>query len=153
MAIGRPRIYDAETAESVLERLADGESLSAICRSEEMPSRPTIHGWVLDDIENFASKYARAREIQAHVLADEIISIADTIERGTKTTTKADGSTETVEGDMIEHRRLRYDARKWAVSKIMPKVYGDRLQNQQLDKDGNPTDPVVPVLNVTVSRE
>ncbi|MQB38834.1 hypothetical protein DXT97_18810 [Agrobacterium tumefaciens] len=30
-------------------------------------------------------------------------------------------------GDMIEHRRLQIDARKWMAGKLRPKVYGDKL--------------------------
>lgn len=41
---------------------------------------------------------------------------------------------------------------RWRASKIDPR-YGDRVQSQTLDKDGNPTDPVAPVLNVTLARE
>jgi hypothetical protein len=45
---------------------------------------------------------------------------------GTKTVVKATG-TETTTGDMIEHRRLQIDARKWILSKALPKVYSERL--------------------------
>ncbi len=70
--------------------------------------------------------YARAREDQADTLADEIVAIADEPAAGKKTTTKANGDVETVEGDMIEHRRLRVDARKWTAAKLKPKKYGER---------------------------
>lgn len=80
--------------------------------------------WLRSD-EAFALQYARAREIQADVLFDEIHHIADTPKRGFKTTRKG-GVVETVEGDMIEHRRLQIDARKWLLGKMAPKKYGDR---------------------------
>ena len=47
---------------------------------------------------------------QADVLFDEMLHIADTPVVGLKTITKASG-VETVEGGMIEHRRLQIDAR------------------------------------------
>jgi hypothetical protein len=28
---------------------------------------------------------------------------------------------------MIEHRRLKVDSRKWFLSKMLPKIYGDKL--------------------------
>lgn len=150
---GRPRIYAIETAEIILDRLADGESLSSICRSEEMPSRPSVHGWILDDIDGFAAKYARAREIQAHVLADDLVAIADDGSNDWMKRNDPENPGWQANGEHIQRSRLRFDARKWAASKILPKVYSDRVQNQQLDKDGNPTDPVVPVVKVTFSDE
>src|SRR5271157_3785192 len=50
----------------------------------------------------------------AESLIGEIVEIADTPEFGIKKVTKADGSVEQIEADMIEHRRLRIDTRKWA---------------------------------------
>lgn len=59
-------------------------------------------------------------------MAEEIIEIANTPVIGQKTVSKATGL-ETTECDMIEHRRLQVDARKWYLSKVLPKVYGDKL--------------------------
>jgi hypothetical protein len=50
--------------------------------------------------------------VQADALFDDINYIADTPQKGIKTITKA-GVVETIEGDMIEHRKLQVDARKW----------------------------------------
>jgi hypothetical protein len=47
---------------------------------------------------------------------------------GTKTITKANGDVQTIVGDMIQHRRLLVDARKWALSKALPKIYGDKRE-------------------------
>lgn len=60
-------------------------------------------------------------------MAEDILDIADTPQIGAVTKTKPDGSVETREGDMIEHRRLQVDARKWLASKLKPKKYGDRV--------------------------
>ncbi len=59
-------------------------------------------------------------------MAEEIIEISDTPCLGVKTKTLKDGSEEVTEGDMIEHRRLQVDARKWLLSKMRPEKYGDR---------------------------
>lgn len=112
----------------ICERLAAGESLNAICKDDGMPGEATVRGWVLDDREGFAAKYRRAREIQAHKLAEEIIEISNTPVKGAKTKTNEKGEVETTEGDMIEHRRLQVDARKWYLSKVLPKVYGDKME-------------------------
>lgn len=83
--------------------------------------------WVLDDVNGFAAQYARAREVGYLRLAEEILQIADTPVTGTKSVSKATGM-EITEGDMIEHRRLQVDTRKWMLAKMLPKVYGDKQQ-------------------------
>jgi hypothetical protein len=120
-----PVRYSQQIADSICARLAEGESLNAICKSQGYPAESAVRAWALEDRDGFSAKYTRARELQAHKLAEEIIDIADTTQLGVKIVHKASG-TETSEGDMIEHRRLRVDARKWYLSKVLPKVYGDR---------------------------
>lgn len=72
-------------------------------------------------------KYARAKADGLEVLADEILELADTPRLGVKTTTKPDGAVETVEGDMIERSRLQIDSRKWLLSKLAPRKYGEKI--------------------------
>lgn len=127
---GRPSLYTAEIATEICRRLADGESLNAICKDEGFPHESTVRAWALDDVEGFSTKYTRAREIQAHLYADSIMDIADNPEIGEKVTIEADGSEKIQRGDMIEHRRLRVDSRKWIVAKMLPKIYGDKLQTE-----------------------
>ena len=61
---------------------------------------------------------------------DEILEIADTPQGG-ETTKVGPNGTETRIGDMIEHRRLQVDARKWILSKALPKTFGDKLAVDQ----------------------
>lgn len=151
--IGRPAIYTRELATEILSRLADGESLRSVCRSDEMPSRPTVYSWVLDDVDGFSAQYTRAREMQAHALQDDLQEIADDGTNDWMKRNDPDNEGYDLNGEHVQRSRLRVEARKWSASKILPKTYGDRINTQQLDKDGNPTDPVAPVLNLTVARE
>jgi hypothetical protein len=129
--------FSQKIASVICKALSEGKSLRAVCEADGMPSESTVRAWALDDVEGFAAQYARAREIGYERLADEILAIADTPQTGVKTTTKASG-TETVEGDMIEHRRLQVDARKWMLAKMLPKKYGDRLQTEHTGPNGGP---------------
>lgn len=120
--------FDQATADRICERLAEGESLRTICAEDGHPRMATIFRWLADETNTaFREQYARARETQAHNLADEIIEIANTPLLGVETKTKPDGVKETTEGDMLGHRKLQIDARKWYLSKVLPKVYGDKL--------------------------
>lgn len=47
---------------------------------------------------------------------------------------------------MIQHRRLRIDARKWIVSKLMPKKYGDSTQIQNSEQAETYQPPVIEVV-------
>lgn len=122
---GRPSIFSEELADLICSHLVEGKSLRAICRDEGMPSVGTVCRW-LNENAKFQEQYTSAREIQAETFADEIVLIADTPLIGTKTKTVGD-KVETIEGDMIEHRRLQVDTRKWVASRILPKKYGDKL--------------------------
>lgn len=121
--MGRSTEFDQGTADTICERLEDGESLRSICIDEGMPARSTIYKWA-EDIPEFSVQYAHAREEQAHKLFYEVISIADD---GSKDTKTVDGL-DVIDHEAIQRSRLRVDARKWAVSKILPKVYGEKQE-------------------------
>lgn len=135
-AHARPRgDMDQAIADEICRRLIEGESLRAICADEGMPSKSTICLWLAED-EGFRRQYSSARELQAEALADEIMQIADTPLKGIRTTIRDDGKVETVEEDMLGHRRLQVDARKWLASKLAPKKYGDSTLLKHADPDG-----------------
>lgn len=121
---GRPPIYSDDLAAQVCSRLAAGESLRAICRDEGMPDRSTVMLWVTNDTGGFSGRYARARDEQLANLADEVLEIADDGSRDYKQ--DAEGR-DVPDHDHIQRSKLRVDTRKWLLSKLMPKVYGDRL--------------------------
>lgn len=124
--MGRPSSYTPETGDEICERLANGESLSGICEDDHMPTKATVFRWI-GSFPEFKNQYARAREAQADAIFDEILHIANTPVIGQKVKKIGDAVVEVTEGDMIEHRRLQIDARKWMAGKLRPKVYGDKL--------------------------
>jgi hypothetical protein len=135
--VGRPSDYTVDITTEICARLASGEPLIAICRDDGSPDVRTVYRWLAAH-EDFRLMYARAREDQADTLADQIIDIADNPMRGVKTKTDEDGNVETTEGDMIEHRRLQVDARKWIAAKLKPRKYGDKLSTELTGADGGP---------------
>lgn len=124
---GRPSSFTQEIADTICERLAGGESLVAICADADMPNPSTVYRWLLVN-EGFRESYTHARELQADTLFDECLLIANTPVIGKKSKL-SDGKVEITEGDMIEHRRLQVDTRKWMAGKLRPKVYGDKVQH------------------------
>lgn len=120
---------------AICERIANGESLRAICDDEGMPDKATVFRWLALDTE-FCDQYARAREAQADALFDDILSIADDGQNDWMERKNAIG--ENIgwmeNGEALRRSQLRIDARKWMAGKLRPKKYGDKLN---LDADLN----------------
>ena len=122
---GRPSLYTEALAAKICQRLAEGESLRAICADKAMPSISTVMGWLFDGNHgDFPEQYARAREAQAEIRADEIVDIAD--DASGDFTADKDGKV-VANSEHIQRSRLRVDARKWIAAKLLPKRYGDKL--------------------------
>jgi hypothetical protein len=103
-----------------------------------MPAESTVREWALADRSGFAAQYARARELQVHALAEEILTIADDVSRDQVKSVNEDGSvSEATNHEHINRSRLRVDARKWYASKIMPKVYGERITQEHTGANGS----------------
>ena len=127
---GRPSAYTQELADEVCERMAGGESLNAICKDAHMPHERTVRRWMLDNVEGFSPKYTRARELQAEFWADDILRLSDESRIGEKVKTGPNGEEKTT-GDMVERTRLQVESRKWLLSKLFPKKYGDKIEVEQ----------------------
>lgn len=128
MPAGRPPIYTDEIADVICERIASGESLRRILKDEGMPSMPTVMRWALN-IPEFESKYARARQMQAEVWADEMIDIADDAVNDYMEKKNKDGDAVGYElnGENIQRSKLRLEQRRWYAEKLRPKVYGPKI--------------------------
>lgn len=120
---GRPTDYNDEIVDKICKRISGGDSLVAICREAGFPSTNTVFQWIAKHAE-FHDKYARAREAQTDAFAAEILDIAD---NGTNDYTEGEDGSERVNHDNINRSKLRVDTRKWLMSKLQPKKYGDRL--------------------------
>lgn len=116
---GRPSIYTQQLADDICKALAEGKSLRSICRAEGMPTEATVRMWAADDREGFYSQYTRARDIGLDCVADEVFEIADG-------------------GKDHQRDRLRFDARRWYLSKLAPKRYGDKITQEHTGADGGP---------------
>lgn len=136
--MGRPSAYTEELTDAICEELANGCSLNSICKRDEMPSMSMVFRWLAEH-QSFRDKYARAREVQADVLFEQTLEIADSQEGDTYI---KDG-VELVNHDVIARARLRVDTRKWMAGKLRPKVYGDKVT-----VGGDPENPVSVVHKV-----
>jgi hypothetical protein len=123
--MGRPSIFTQQVAAAICTRLASGESLRAICRDADMPDRQSVANWLTQD-EQFFGQYTRARDLGLDDMADDVLEIAD----------KDPGITDmgATDSGMVAALRLRFDARRWYLSKLAPKKYGDK---QHIEHSGS----------------
>lgn len=128
---GRPSEFNDIKAAFICERLANGESLRRICSDPDMPVQSTVFSWIHKN-ESFAKQYARAREAQMEAMAEEILQIADDAS-GDRIETE-DGVR--IDNEFVQRSRLKVDTRKWLMSKMAPKKYGDKTQLTNQDGDG-----------------
>lgn len=150
------RKYDRDVvSEHIITELTKGRSLANICNVDEgMPNEATFLEWVEnDDPAGLAKRYAHARELGYKLMADEIIELSDKkgewvpvqdLDVDGRPLLDADGMPilkqvfMPLNSDVIAHTRLQIDTRKWLLSKMLPKVYGDKVQQEHTGKDGGP---------------
>ena len=95
----------------ILERIASGDSLRAIA-ADVGRHEATIRK-ALRSTPELSARYDAAQIDRAHLLADEILSLADNPSRFD-----------------IAQLRLQIDARKWLCAKLYPRMYADRVQTE-----------------------
>jgi hypothetical protein len=117
-------MFNQTIADSICELIQQGQSLRSAC-AENQIAPSTVLGWV-SAYSTFSEQYAKAREIGYKLLADEILSIAD--EKDVEVKYDGDDVKLDLSPTAIARNRLRVDTRKWMLSKMLPKVYGDKLE-------------------------
>jgi len=122
---GRPSDYLPEVADDICALLASGENLVKVCKRPGMPDKSTVFRWIAAH-EEFRDKYAKATEARADAIFEDMFGIADDA---------------TEESAAVAKARLRIDTRKWALARMNPKKYGDKV-SQEIDhksSDGSMT--------------
>ena len=95
-----------ELLSEILNEMAKGTSLKVLAKEHESSTGGILHALERAGMMN---QYAQAMSRRAGVLAAEILDVAD------------DSSIDP------NDKRIRVDTRKWYLSKVLPKIYGDRL--------------------------
>jgi hypothetical protein len=126
---GRPEEFDRAIIDEIFSRMAEGETLTAICDSDraKFPKRHTIKSWIAKR-EELSAEYARVRTLQADAWADEMIGIADDKSRDTKTIETQNGSYDVADKEWIERSKQRIETRKWLMGRLHPKQWGDKIE-------------------------
>jgi hypothetical protein len=106
-----------EARQIILDRLAEGESLLAICEDEGLPCARTVQRWQNDDPE-FDVAITRARESGFLLRAEKAVADAK----------KADDASK---------GRLAFDAERWFLGKLS-NAFSDKVRNEHSGPNGQP---------------
>ena len=122
-----PSKYTKALADRVCARIAEGRSLRDICRDKDVPvAASSVTQWVLTRDE-FAKQYARACGLRAEARFEELMELADHMavlepdEEGKLRIACADR-------EAVNAMRAKIDVLKWALAKMKPEKYSDKLQ-------------------------
>lgn len=152
---GRPPVnYTPALALAICERVADGETLTEICREDGMPNKATFNRWVVAFPE-VGRAYAAARELSAYALEEDALVLARHL-------AQHPGSAQKVRAFDILLNQLR-----WSASRRNPRVYSEKgtiqvtvpIQiNTTLDMggpgaEGTPEYPQIFEIQATVTNE
>ena len=121
---GRPSKYTDKLADKICQMIAEGQSVRSICAKKDMISMQTFFRWLREN-DKFREQYARACEERSYMHAEDIIEIADNATNDYMEKLEGDGYI--FNSENVQRSRLRIDTRKWLMSKLNPKVYGDKL--------------------------
>lgn len=104
--------------EYIISEILNGKGLPDILKNNKeynnrLPSAVTFFNW-LRDTPQLNEVYRYAREVQSHTLFDELLTIA-----------KGTGNADTVV--QVQRDRLITDTMKFYIAKVLPKVYGEKI--------------------------
>jgi hypothetical protein len=118
--------------------MADGETLSQICRDERMPWRRIVSEWVRD-IPAFEIEYLKARDQMLERWAEDVVEISEDGTNDWVMREVAAGrapASAYLNAEHVQRSKLRVDSRRWLLSKLRPETYGE---SQRIDLKGRIT--------------
>lgn len=125
--------YDPKLMEAMLAEIAEGKPASKVCKEHNV-SRTSFYEWVKR--KEWVDKYARTVEDRAYKIFEEILEIADD---KSEDVVIIDGK-KYMNSEFVQRSRLRIDARKWFLSKMLPRKFGEKID---ITSNGGEMAPVV----------
>ena len=114
--------YSAKEKQTKFDAICDiiisGKSLRTALSKVKLSSQ-TFFVWIRED-EIMSKQYAQATVERAELMFEDMLDIAD---KEPKLTNTKFGTT--VDTGDVQHKRVKIDTRKWALSKMNPKKYGN----------------------------
>ena len=118
----RKKNYSRDQKEAILHSIFDniskGMSLRKACKNSGIP-RITFYNWV-DEDQKEIDRYTRAKE-------QGIEARFESIEEDYNEEPQRDPETGKIDSAWVQLQRLKIDSKKWELSKLAPKKYGDKI--------------------------
>lgn len=133
--MGQPPKRSAKLDKELLEHVADGETIRTFAKMKRL-SPTTVYAWLQVDC-GLLERLARAREIGALQIEDEILEIADT-PKTVDVVNKNGKKVTLVHPDDVQHRKLQIHARELRLVWNNPAKYGKKTQVDVHDKREHP---------------
>ena len=118
--------YSPELFSRICEEIAAGKTVRAALIAAEGPSWEGFRKWLQKP--ELVAQYAHAMELRAEAMAEELIEIADDGANDWMESNHPDNPGYKANGEHQARSRLRVDTRKWLMSKMYPKKYGDKIE-------------------------
>lgn len=125
---GRPTVYTPDLAKEICDHIAStSQGTKKLCKEKQhWPCQDTLFTWLKIHPE-FSEQYARAKKCQIDVLVDEILEIADDASHDQFTNNEG---RIVINFQAVNRARLKIDTRKWLACKLVPKIYGQKPDNE-----------------------
>jgi hypothetical protein len=126
--VGRPTTLTAQIIVDLCTNLLEsdkGTLREAVEKTAKVSSVGLVYTWLSGTgelAEQLGAALARARQARAWALADEMLEIADGMSNDVHPTT---GRTRK---SVIQRDRLRVQARQFLLQRLLPHIYGDKLE-------------------------
>jgi terminase small subunit-like protein len=122
---GQPTKYTPEVGKKICDLISTHpHGLPTLVKMFDLPDRTCIYNW-LNNHREFFDSYMRAKEQQAHLLADEVLEIAKNV----PTYEDKDGHNR-IDNGMLGRSKLEMDALRWSASVLAPKFYRESKNNE-----------------------
>lgn len=117
--MGAPTKYTQEMADRICKLISTNpDGLPTIIRNNpDLPDRQCIYNW-LQEHRDFFDNYMRAKEQQAHLLADEVLEVAKDV----PTYEDKEGN-DRIDNGILGRAKLQMDALRWSAGVLAPRYY------------------------------
>ena len=132
--MGRKSLMTTELVETILNRVANGESIKEICRQKGMPDHSTVFRWMKDN-EDLKEQFIFAMQTKAHLADAEIDEIRNAL-KGISGRVNSEEMSKDAAYVAIQEARLQIDTLKWKAAKYYPKVFGNDTKTVDVNVNG-----------------
>lgn len=120
-----PEPVPKDKADEIIEWISSGQTLREWCRQKGNPSFRTVYDWC-DKDEEFASRFARAREVGQDLIAEQCLEIIDT-QPEMAISSGANSESSHRDSAHVTWLKNRAEMRLKLLAKWNPKKYGDKV--------------------------